>query len=59
MEVEEPAGVPEAVPAGSPIARIEGRAGSPTWEIDGDHNAGLGLVLVPTGAGPGATPADR
>gem|GEM_PF-257681 len=59
LEVEEPSGVPGAAPASSPIARMEGRGGSPTWEIDGAHNAGLGLVLVPTGAGHGTTLADR
>ena len=47
-------------PPPRPIARLEGGDGTPTLgDRPASDNAGLGLVLVPTGAGHGATPADR
>jgi methylmalonyl-CoA/ethylmalonyl-CoA epimerase len=60
MEVEEPGGVPGAVPATSLFGTLGGRdAASGVFEIARADNAGLGIVLLPA---PGATerdPTDR
>jgi catechol 2,3-dioxygenase-like lactoylglutathione lyase family enzyme len=56
FEVVEPEGVPGAVPATSVFALAEAADGTSAWEIDRDANAGLGLVLLPSGTGLGATP---
>ena len=53
MEVEEPGGVPGAVPATSLFGTLGGRgAGSGVFEIARAANAGLGIVLLPAGTGP-------
>ena len=56
LEVDEPEGVPGSEPATSAFALAEADDGSAVWEIDRDANAGLGVVLVPSGTGLGATP---
>jgi hypothetical protein len=48
MEVEEPGGVPGAVPATSLFGTLGGRgSGSGVFEIARADNAGLGIVLLP------------
>jgi len=49
--VDEPEGVPGAAPAASAFALVEVDDGSSVWEIDRGANAGLAVVLVPSGTG--------
>jgi len=59
VEVEEASGVPGATAATSPIGCIPVAGTTPAWEVDGLDNAGLGLVLLPTGGGHGRTSSAR
>jgi len=48
LEVDEPEGVPDSVPATSSFALTEADEGTSIREIGRGANAGLGVVLVPT-----------
>ncbi len=60
MDVVEPAGVPDALPATSPFATLGGPGtGDGVFEVAAGDNNGLGIVLRPRTAASGPGPVDR
>ncbi len=60
VSVEEPARVPDAVPATSRFATLGGPGEADgAFEVSRDDNLGLGIVLYPAPGAPGPVPVDR